>query len=88
MSSETKTYQRFPIARRIEHIMMLLSFGLLGLTGLPQKFPTLGVSIFIAGFFGSVDNLRLVHHISATVMMLGTMNKLFVKNISFQLITK
>ena len=72
MSGETQNYQRFPVARRIEHIMMLLSFGLLGLTGLPQKFPTLGISIFIASLFGSVENLRLVHHISATVMMLGT----------------
>jgi cytochrome b subunit of formate dehydrogenase len=72
MSSETKTYQRFPVARRIEHITMLLSFGLLGLTGLPQKFPTLGISIFIANLFGSVENLRLVHHVSATIMMLGT----------------
>jgi len=72
MSSENKNYQRFPVARRIEHISMLLSFSLLGLTGLPQKFPTLGISIFIAGIFGSVENLRLVHHISATVMMLGT----------------
>ena len=39
MSSQTQTYQRFPIARRIEHIVMILSFSLLGLTGLPQKFP-------------------------------------------------
>jgi len=72
MSNPTQTYQRFPIARRIEHIFMLLSFGFLALTGLPQKFPTLGISIFIANIFGSVENLRLVHHISATVMMLGT----------------
>jgi cytochrome b subunit of formate dehydrogenase len=72
MSSETQSFQRFPIARRIEHFSMLLSFGLLGLTGLPQKFPTLPISVFIASIFGNVENLRLVHHISATVMMLGT----------------
>jgi cytochrome b subunit of formate dehydrogenase len=72
MSNEIKTFQRFPVARRIEHFCMLLSFGLLGLTGLPQKFPTLSISVFISSIFGSVENLRLVHHISATVMMLGT----------------
>ena len=72
MSSQTQTYQRFPIARRIEHIIMVLSFGLLGLTGLPQKFPTLGISIFITNIFENVEYLRLVHHISATVMMVGT----------------
>lgn len=71
MSSQTQTFQRFPIARRIEHIVMLLSFSLLGLTGLPQKYPTLGISIFITNLFKSVEYLRLVHHISATLMMLG-----------------
>jgi len=72
MSSKPQFIQRFPIPRRIEHIAMAVSFGMLGLTGLPQKFPTLGFSIFIASLFGGVDNLRIVHHISATVMMLGT----------------
>ncbi len=72
MSNQTQIYQRFPIARRIEHIFMVVSFGLLGLTGLPQKFPTLGISIFITNIFINVEILRLVHHISATVMMLGT----------------
>lgn len=71
MSSQTKSYSRFTIARRIEHIVMVLSFTLLGLTGLPQKFPTLGISIFITNVFGNVETLRLVHHISATVMMFG-----------------
>ena len=33
-----RTYERFPLARRIEHLVMLLSFTTLGLTGLPQKF--------------------------------------------------
>ena len=47
MSKESVTYRRFPIARRIEHIAMVLSFGLLGLTGLPQKFPTSDITIFI-----------------------------------------
>jgi cytochrome b subunit of formate dehydrogenase len=72
MSSQTRTYQRFPVARRIEHIFMALSFGLLGLTGLPQRFPTLDISILITNIFGNVENLRFVHHLSATVMMLGT----------------
>ncbi|MFH2039861.1 MAG: c-type cytochrome domain-containing protein [Chloroflexota bacterium] len=78
MSSQTQTYQRFPIARRIEHIIMAVSFGMLGLTGLPQKFPTLGISIFITNIFENVEILRLVHHISATIMMLGIVWHLLV----------
>jgi cytochrome b subunit of formate dehydrogenase/mono/diheme cytochrome c family protein len=71
MSAETRIYERFPLARRIEHIVMLTSFGMLALTGLPQKFPTWRLSVAIATLFGSIENLRLVHHLSATAMMLG-----------------
>ena len=72
MSKKTSTYRRFPLARRIEHIVMLLSFTTLGFTGLPQKFPTSSISIAIVNLFGNVENLRMVHHIAAVVLMLGT----------------
>jgi len=72
MSNKPVSYQRFPLARRIEHIVMLLSFSTLGLTGLPQKFPTSSISIFIVNSFGNIENLRLVHHFAAIVLMLGT----------------
>jgi cytochrome b subunit of formate dehydrogenase len=47
MSAKPTTYTRFPLARRIEHILMLLSFTTLGLTGLPQRYPLAGISVFI-----------------------------------------
>jgi len=72
MSKITNTYQRFPLARRIEHLIMLLSFGMLGLTGLPQKFPLADISVWFVELLGGIENLRAIHHISATVMMLGT----------------
>jgi len=72
MSKKTTTYQRFPLARRIEHVIMLLSFGTLGLTGLPQKYPLANISIWFVDLLGGIENLRTIHHISATVMMLGT----------------
>ena len=68
----TRTYQRFPLARRIEHLAMLLSFTTLGLTGLPQKFPTAGISIAFVHLLGGIENLRAIHHFAAVVMMLGT----------------
>lgn len=72
MSKKTTSFQRFPLARRIEHVVMLLSFGLLGMTGLPQKYPLAGISVWVVSLVGSVDTLRIIHHVSATVMMLGT----------------
>lgn len=72
MSKKSTSYQRFPLVRRIEHVVMLLSFGLLGATGLPQKYPLAGISVWFVDLLGGIENLRSVHHVSATVMMLGT----------------
>jgi cytochrome b subunit of formate dehydrogenase/mono/diheme cytochrome c family protein len=73
MSRETtRTYERFPLVRRIEHLVMLLSFSTLGLTGLPQKFSSAGVSIAFIQLIGGIENLRTIHHAAAIVLMFGT----------------
>ncbi len=73
MSEHTpRMYERFPLARRIEHLVMLLSFTTLGLTGLPQKFSNAPVSIAFVHVIGGIENLRSIHHFAAVVMMLGT----------------
>lgn len=68
----TRLYERFPLARRIEHLVMLLSFTTLGLTGLPQKFASAPLSIFFVNVLGGIETLRTIHHVAAIVMMLGT----------------
>ena len=68
----TRTYERFPLARRIEHLIMLLSFTTLAITGLPQKFPSSAVSISFVSILGGIETLRTIHHTAAIVMMLGT----------------
>ena len=64
-----KHYVRFDLSQRIEHIVFLLSFSLLGLTGLVQMFAESPVSQFIISAFGGIENTRLVHHFSAFVLM-------------------
>jgi len=71
-NSTSRTYERFPLARRIEHLTMLLSFTTLGLTGLPQKFSSAPLSIAFVNILGGIENLRSIHHFAAIVMMLGT----------------
>ena len=68
----SRTYERFPLARRIEHWVMMLSFTTLAITGLPQRFPSSPVSIAFVGILGGIETLRTIHHIAAIVMMLGT----------------
>jgi cytochrome b subunit of formate dehydrogenase len=72
MNTVTKAYMRFPLARRIEHWVMMLSFTLLGMTGLPQRFPDAGLSKAILGILGGIESLRTIHHVAAIVMMFGT----------------
>lgn len=73
MSKKTvRTYERFPLLRRIEHLTMLLSFTILGLTGLPQKYSDSSISIGFVTMLGGIENLRTIHHIAAIVMLLGT----------------
>ncbi|MBL8063990.1 MAG: cytochrome b/b6 domain-containing protein [Anaerolineales bacterium] len=72
MNKVTQAYLRFPLARRIEHWVMMLSFTTLGLTGLPQRFPDAGLSLAILNVLGGIEALRTIHHTAAIVMMLGT----------------
>ena len=72
MNKVTQTYLRFPLARRIEHWVMMLSFTLLGITGLAQKFSTSPTGLSIIFAFGGIESLRSIHHIAAIVMMFGT----------------
>jgi cytochrome b subunit of formate dehydrogenase len=78
MSAQNPSYERFPIWRRIEHMVMLLSFTTLGLTGLPQKYPTSEVSVFVVGLLGGIEGLRIIHRSAAIIMMLGTIWHLLV----------
>jgi formate dehydrogenase gamma subunit len=71
-ATSPRTYVRFPRVRRIEHVVMMLSFILLALTGLPQKFPGSPISIAFVNLMGGIESLRSIHHFAAIVMMLGT----------------
>ncbi|HLO30353.1 MAG TPA: cytochrome b/b6 domain-containing protein [Anaerolineales bacterium] len=68
----TRTYERFPLARRVEHLVMLLSFTTLALTGLPQKFSSAPLAISFVRALGGIEILRTIHHTAAIIMMLGT----------------
>jgi len=65
-------YLRFSVSYRIEHWVLTLSFGLLALTGLVQTYVDYGFARQIVALFGGIENVRLVHHLSAIVMMLQT----------------
>ena len=67
-----RQYERFHWTQRIAHAMLLTSFSLLGLTGLPQKFASAGWAQAMIQFFGGIEATRLIHHICAIILMLLT----------------
>jgi cytochrome b subunit of formate dehydrogenase len=70
--------KRFSVDRRIEHALLILSFTLLGITGLIQKYSTAGISESLIVFFGGIDSTRIIHRIAATVFLLETIYHLVV----------
>jgi len=69
-TSGTKTYTRFDALQRFQHIIFLISFSLLGFTGLPQKYPLASVSVWFFNVIGGIEVSRFIHHTSAIVMMI------------------
>ncbi len=70
MTEKSASYQRFPISQRIEHILLLLSFTILGITGLIQKFIGAGISLWLIDVLGGIGTVRIIHRVAATIFLL------------------
>lgn len=68
--ARSQAYVRFSLSDRVQHLVMLLSFTTLAITGLAQEFALNPVSIFIIRMWGGVENIRATHHVAATMLML------------------
>ncbi|MFH2102747.1 MAG: cytochrome b/b6 domain-containing protein [Chloroflexota bacterium] len=86
-------FERFALVQRAAHVMLLISFTLLGITGLPQKYPTTGWSDFIISAFGGIELTREIHHVSAFVLMVLTIYhiidvgyKIFVRRVPMSML--
>ncbi len=69
-TNDRTLYARFDISQRVEHFLFLLSFSVLGFTGLIQKFSANQVSDSLILILGGIERVRLIHHYSAIVMMI------------------
>ena len=65
-----QTVTRFATLQRIEHIILLISFTTLAITGLPQKFATAPLSEFVINLFGGIESIRVIHRIAAVILMI------------------
>lgn len=65
-----KTYQRFNLGQRWEHMLLFLSATVLLLTGLPQKYRDLSWSQYLLSTPERLELIRQIHHIAAIVLVL------------------
>ena len=71
--SKTETvheYRRFSSVQRAQHVLLILSFTLLAVTGLPQKFAGEGWAETMIAWMGTIENVRIIHHYAAIVLIL------------------
>jgi cytochrome b subunit of formate dehydrogenase len=64
-----RTFIRLTLGQRIQHWILLGSFTLLALTGLPLRFPNVGFLGILYGIFGGITGARVVHRIAALLMI-------------------
>lgn len=70
--STAREYARFSLSQRAQHWVIVISFALLAVTGLPQKFAGDGWAETILAWMGGIENVRLVHHASAIVLLIAS----------------
>lgn len=65
-----RSFQRFTISQRWEHTLLFLSFTILLLTGLPQRYRSAEWSQQILSTPGRLDLIQQIHHIAAIFLIL------------------
>ena len=64
-------YLRFTVSDRVEHWMQVITFVVLALTGLIQKWPQAGFSEIAIKAMGGIETVRIIHRIFATILLLA-----------------
>src|SRR3989304_9228011 len=67
--SEPEYFVRFNLNQRIEHLVLMVSFIVLSVTGLAQRFYTAGWAQWVILSLGGIDYTRLVHRIFAFIFI-------------------
>jgi len=86
MSKGSERYARFDTGQRIEHGLLILSFTILSITGLPQKYPDTGWGEGMIWLFGGIELTRFIHHSAAIVLILGSIYHL--ASIGYRLVVR
>jgi cytochrome b subunit of formate dehydrogenase len=80
----SRKYQRFNVLQRVEHLLMLVSFTVLAVTGLPQKFATTNWGEGLIELMGGIEPVRIIHRVSAIVMILASI--VYLVDVAYRLL--
>ena len=72
MSESQKLYPRFRIGARIEHVILLVSFSILAITGLPQLIVDSSFGEGMVNLMGGIETVRLIHRYAAFLLVAGS----------------
>ncbi len=68
-TEKPKQIKRFGWSARIQHIILLVTFTGLAMTGLPQKYAQAAWADTMIGLLGGIETVRIIHRILATGLM-------------------
>lgn len=71
MANQQKLYPRFTASDRMEHVIMIVSFTMLAVTGLPQRYADAELAKSVIAALGGIESTRFLHRFFATLLMLG-----------------
>lgn len=66
---DKRMIRRFGVSPRIEHVILLVTFTGLALTGLPQKYAQQPWAEAMIAFLGGIKTVRIIHRVMATSLM-------------------
>lgn len=69
--SEPDYFVRFNLGQRVEHVVLMVSFTVLSVTGLAQRFYTAGWAEWVILHLGGIGYTRLVHRAFALLFILS-----------------
>jgi formate dehydrogenase gamma subunit len=80
---EQKLYPRFRLMARIEHFVLMTSFTILAITGLPQMFSEVQLSQDFINLLGGIQSIRIIHRWAAAVLILGSVYHILTSSYRF-----
>lgn len=69
---------RFLRGQQIEHLLLIISFTMLSVTGLPQRYASTALGTLVLRLFGGIDMIQQIHHIFAFMFGLETIYHLVI----------